>query len=339
MTGAAEPAEPSSSDLEQLVGEDGVARNDSPRRAGGRPAGVNVMTQQAIVGMVVLSGMLTGAWAQEPGAVITLQQIQPAPLPAPPPPLPTIDFKFGMLAVEPFDEGDPVENAPYSAEIVNEVTQDLLDGNRIERRTTGAVARDGRGRVRREHQLAAIGPVVPERDARMVTISDPAAGVHYSLDPVRKVAISSRPPQVRAHVEGAHGPMLFSRRAGPEAALDVHVEPQPPNVQTEQLGTKEYEGVHAEGTRTIATIPAGAVGNVRPIEIVSERWYSPELRVVVYSRRADPRFGDTIYRLTNITRAEPDASLFEVPADYKLEHMKPPSFEPPADPMRAKRLP
>jgi hypothetical protein len=299
------------------------------------------MRQRAIVGMVLLTGMLAGAArAQEPAGVIMLPQIQPPPQPPPPPPLPLIDFKVEMLAVEPLDMGAPVESAPYSAEMVNEVIQDLPDGNRIERRTTGAVARDGRGRVRREHQLAAIGPVVPEGDARMVTISDPVAGVHYSLDPVRKVAMRSRPPRVRAHIEGPPGPMLSGKRAGPEAGPDVRGEPQPPDVQTEQLGTKEYEGVRAEGTRTTATLAAGAVGNVRPIEIVSERWYSPELRVVVYSRRTDPRFGETIYRLTNIRRAEPDASLFQVPADYKREDVKPPSFfEPPSDPTVLKQLP
>jgi hypothetical protein len=301
------------------------------------------MRQLTIRHMVVLSGILAGTvWAQDPAGVIMLAQGQPAPLPMPVPP-PLVDFKVGMLAVESFEIGDPVENAPYSAEIVNEVTQELADGNRIERRTTGLAARDGRGRVRREHQLASIGPVVPEGEARMVTISDPVARVHYSLDPVRKVAIRSRPPRgVRAHraqIDGPAGPMILNKGVGPEVALDVRDEPEPPDVKTEQLGTKEYEGVRAEGTRAIATLPAGAIGNVRPIEIVSERWYSPELRVVVYSRRADPRFGETIYRLTNITRAEPDASLFQVPADYKREDVKPPPFEPPGDPTVVKPLP
>jgi hypothetical protein len=291
------------------------------------------MRQQAVIRIIVLIAMLGGTgWAQEHAGVVVLEQGQPATLPAPFPP-PVIDFKIGMLAVEPLEMGEPVENAPYSADIVNEVTQELPDGNRIERRSTGAVARDSRGRVRREHQLAAIGPVVPDSDARMVTISDPVAGVHYSLDPVRKAAIRSRPPRVRtmigeAAATGRHAaPMIFEKHVGPGAGLEVRGEPALRAVQTEQLGTKEFEGVRAEGTKTIATVPAGAIGNIRPIEIVSERWYSPELGVVVFSRRADPRFGETIYRLTNIIRAEPDPSLFQVPADYKQENMKPLPFE------------
>ncbi|HEX8686715.1 MAG TPA: hypothetical protein VF654_09435, partial [Pyrinomonadaceae bacterium] len=60
------------------------------------------------------------------------------------------------------------------------------------------------------------------------------------------------------------------------------------------------------------------IGNERAIQITSERWYSPELQVVVMTRHSDPRFGETTYRLTNVTRAEPDRSLFEVPAGYAL---------------------
>ncbi len=73
-----------------------------------------------------------------------------------------------------------------------------------------------------------------------------------------------------------------------------------------------------EGTRSTRTIAAGQIGNEKPIEIVSESWFSPDLKTVVYSKRSDPRSGDMIYSLTNISRSEPDASLFAVPADYKL---------------------
>jgi len=79
------------------------------------------------------------------------------------------------------------------------------------------------------------------------------------------------------------------------------------------------EGVEAEGTRTTITIPAGEIGNERAIEIVSERWYSPELQTVVMTRHSDPRFGENSYTLTNISRTEPDKSLFDVPAGYTVK--------------------
>jgi hypothetical protein len=88
--------------------------------------------------------------------------------------------------------------------------------------------------------------------------------------------------------------------------------------KTESLGTRDIEGVTAEGTRSITTIPAGAIGNERPIEIVYERWYSKELQLIVLSKHTDPRFGEQTYRLTNINRSEPDRALFTPPADYKI---------------------
>lgn len=91
------------------------------------------------------------------------------------------------------------------------------------------------------------------------------------------------------------------------------------NEVKEQLGKQVIEGVEAEGTRTTITIPAGEIGNERPIEIVTERWYSPELQLVVMSRQSDPRTGETTYKLTNINRAEPAKTLFEVPAGYTVK--------------------
>ena len=86
---------------------------------------------------------------------------------------------------------------------------------------------------------------------------------------------------------------------------------------TTALGSRDFNGVRADGTRTTWTIAAGRIGNEKPIEIVSERWYSPDLMVVVQSRFADPRTGERIYRLDNLTRAEPAGDLFRVPADFE----------------------
>jgi hypothetical protein len=90
-------------------------------------------------------------------------------------------------------------------------------------------------------------------------------------------------------------------------------------MKKESLGKQAIEGVECTGTKETATIPAGAVGNERAIETVTERWYSPELQLEIMTKTTDPRFGETTYRLGNIVRAEQPKSLFEVPADYKLE--------------------
>jgi hypothetical protein len=101
---------------------------------------------------------------------------------------------------------------------------------------------------------------------------------------------------------------VFRQKSGPN-----------PNEKKENLGKQMIEGVEAEGTRTTITIPAGEIGNERPIEIVSERWYSTELQLVVMTRHSDPRTGETTYKLTNINRTEPVKSLFEVPPGYTVK--------------------
>lgn len=89
--------------------------------------------------------------------------------------------------------------------------------------------------------------------------------------------------------------------------------------KSEKLEARSFDGVQAEGVRITTTIPAGDIGNEQPIEIVNERWYSPELQVVVMTRHSDPRFGETTYRLINIQRSEPSSTLFQVPSDYTVK--------------------
>jgi hypothetical protein len=106
------------------------------------------------------------------------------------------------------------------------------------------------------------------------------------------------------------------RRGNPETKMIE--EKERTGFRNEDLGTQAVEGVNAVGTRTTITIPAGQIGNERAIEIVDERWFSPELKTMVMTRHSDPRSGEVVYHLTNINRTEPDHSLFEIPTDYAL---------------------
>jgi hypothetical protein len=197
-----------------------------------------------------------------------------------------------------------VKGAPYSAQSDTETNQPLVDGNRIYRKIGGQIFRDSEGRTRRESSIPAIGPSVASGTMpQIVFINDAVAGVHYVLHEQEKIARKmTNPPDM------AQGCPMSQHH------LAARAEPQ-----SESLGKQTIEGVEAEGTRTTVTIPAGAMGNERPLVIVSERWYSPELQTVVMSKHNDPRMGETIFRLTNIRREEPAASLFAVPADYTIK--------------------
>ncbi len=246
--------------------------------------------------------------------------------------------EMGIVALDALNVGRAVLNAPYTAEAVTEVTQLLADGNRIEQRTSATIARDSRGRTRREQEGIALGTFVAKNPQPIVTITDPETGVHITLNYEAKVAFRSKPLIVR---RGEEKPAL---PPPPEAgaimtapALEMAFEPadvitsgtvialpiDPPAAEREALESKIIDGIKVEGVRRTVTIAAGAIGNVQPLELVIERWFSPELQVVVMTRRYDPRFGETIYRLTNIQREEPAADLFRIPSDFRIEDMRP----------------
>lgn len=88
--------------------------------------------------------------------------------------------------------------------------------------------------------------------------------------------------------------------------------------KSEPLGQQVIQGLTADGTRETSTIEAGAIGNDRPINVVSERWYSNELQTAVLTTRTDPRTGEETFRLTNVRRGEPGADLFMLPPGYQL---------------------
>jgi hypothetical protein len=218
----------------------------------------------------------------------------------------------------------PVQGAPYSATITNESVQTLADGNRIVQTSTGTTARDSLGRTRQDAPLPAIGNMSPANAPHLVFLQDPVAQVSYTLNLTEKTAMKG-PSFVNSAISVAAGAATVSIRgiasAGPQQMLAFEksaISIDQGRAQTEDLGSQTMEGVLATGTRTTHTIPAGEIGNDKPISIVTEVWTSPDLKTVIYSKRSDPRMGDQTFKLTNIVRAEPDPSQFAVPSDFKV---------------------
>ncbi len=230
---------------------------------------------------------------------------------------------------------NPVKGQPYSADAVTETTQTLADGNHIVNRSSSSIYRDSEGRERREESIGRLGAWNAQGEpAKAVFVSDPVAKVSFTLHPsdhtAEKRSADAMPLNLKMVTAngggrsgtavqtttvltgGEPGPVTvgFARRGIAESASSTKVE---------QLGDQTFEGVVAQGTRTTAVIPAGEIGNERDISIVSERWFSSELGVVVMSKQSDPRMGETVYRLTNINRNEPAHSMFEIPADYTVD--------------------
>jgi hypothetical protein len=229
------------------------------------------------------------------------------------------DFVF--LRTEGGMDNKTVKNSPYSAQSVTEFTQTLGDGNRIHRTTTGSIARDSEGRTRREQTITGIGQMASSGEpVKSVMIHDPVAGTSYSLEPHSHAAIMTHNTGYSVRVSKDVADRVATEKMSAEAMAKMKVRSRgpEPNSKSEELGSQVMEGVSVQGKRVTRTIPAGDIGNDRPLEIVTETWFSPELQVVVMSRTSDPRSGDSVYKLTNVSRAEPDRSLFEVPADYQV---------------------
>ena len=238
----------------------------------------------------------------------------------------------------------PVQGAPYSATMTTESVQTLSDGTRITLTTTGNVARDSEGRTRQDAPLPNFGNLSAADAPHLVFIQDPVAQTNYTLNLTDKTAqkMPAFPGPGPSNVitsGGANGGgkviMQMSGSmppGGPPPLQPVPLGPPPQafmlqrtlttndqdKATTEDLGSQTMEGVQVTGVRTSRTIPAGEIGNDRPITITTEVWTSPDLKTIVSSKRSDPRMGDQTFQLTNIVRSEPDASLFTVPSDFKI---------------------
>lgn len=221
-----------------------------------------------------------------------------------------------LMGFEGMHGGKLVKGAPFSATAVSETTETLQDGSVLHRSSQISMYRDSQGRSRHEATFSGFGPLTASGGPKkLVMISDPVAGVHIMLDSENKVAHKSA---IREH-GGSNG------GSTPDAAFESRMQEREQKeiasglLKKESLGTQTINGVIAEGTRTTRTIPAGQIGNEKPLQIVSERWYSPDLQIVVKSTRTDPRSGTTTYTVSNIQRTEPAATLFSVPADFTVQ--------------------
>jgi len=249
---------------------------------------------------------------------------------------PALQTRTGMVTMR-LDTMDaaPVKGAPFCATVVTEHTQSLADGYRIHTSDSSMLCRDGEGRTRREAGLNLLEAGQQTSAPKLITIADPVAGVRYLLDTENKIA-QKMPLLGEGSVATAEGPgpvhapgkqvMIYQRTGGPGSDVmfnDVTVkkigpdsgEPAP---NSENLGDQTIDGIHVTGTRMTHTIAAGKMGNEKPIIVTSERWYSSELKVTVMTKHDDPWAGELKTELKNVNAAEPDSSLFAVPADYKV---------------------
>lgn len=221
-----------------------------------------------------------------------------------------------LMGFEGMHGGKVVKGAPFSATATSETTSTLQDGSVLHRTSQVTMYRDSLGRSRHEATFTGFGPLTASgTPKKIVMISDHVAGVHIMLDDQQKVAHTSA-----LHTHGGSGTNSESAPAfAGRMQQRMQQEEAAGLLKQESMGTQTINGLVAEGTRTTHTIPAGQIGNEKALQVVSERWYSTDLQIVLKSTRTDPRFGTTTYTVTNLQRTEPAASLFTVPAGYTVQ--------------------
>jgi len=238
----------------------------------------------------------------------------------------------------------PVTGAPYSAQIVTESVQPFTDGNSITHTSTSTVYRDSQGRTRREQNINIVGPSQASGSSvQFITIDDPVSGVHYTLNPSKMIATEMSRPGAPSAVAGSmlptkiipsdgsnvsvtyfssgDGVAVAGGRGGGGGAISIASGTvSADNVTTESLGAETMQGLSCLGTRVTRTIPAGQIGNAQPILITTDKWYSQDLQIEVKTVHSDPRTGTTTTALVNLSRNEPNPSLFTVPPGYTINN-------------------
>lgn len=230
----------------------------------------------------------------------------------------------GYPTFQPDAQAGPVSGKPFWGTESRHTSQTLAHGTHVTDSSTSLFYRDAEGRMRSESKTQAViyDPVAGavcylnlstrryRRDPipRNVGYSIAAIGNRTAFTTLRSSATTASDSKPAAQPQGQMAPGKAEHRA---MLKGIHS-----RALGEDLPAQVVNGIPCRGSRITETIPAGTFGNDRDVKIVSERWYSDDLQVLVKTSNSDPRFGVTNYDLTNIVQAPPDPSLFRVPADY-----------------------
>lgn len=226
----------------------------------------------------------------------------PAPVPAQPrPPVYQRDYAGPQVHI-PGLFISPIANAPFSATVHIVSHEKLPDGSEHIVTTLNHVARTSSGMIYNERRL--LVPAGFRGEPRLLSshIYNPTNRLDITLDPFTHLA---------REIYMTHPPALTP---GPIA---VSSSPTPGLTETD-LGAQTMSGEELHGLRRTRTIAAEHSATGKPVLITDDYWYSPTLSIYLTVSHNDPRTGEQLVAVTDITRGEPDGTRFRVPDDYKI---------------------
>ena len=205
----------------------------------------------------------------------------------------------------------PIPHAPFTATLATEATKYAADGATMTFVNERHIARDGQGRIYEERWLLVPKGGNVKSSMNWIQLADPKQRTLYNCSPIRHIC-----------------DLLVYEPASDLSAATVHpgssrsLPKGDGNVAWEELGNRNIVGIDTEGFRETTTINAGTMGNDQPLTSLSEYWHSPQLGINLLSIRSSPFFGRQSFTITELTAAEPDPQLFELPAGYKVNDQR-----------------
>jgi hypothetical protein len=204
----------------------------------------------------------------------------------------------------------PLPGSPFTATVTTEWKRTLDDGSTVTIGNHRTIARDNTGRIFQERRNLYPAGDSRENDINRLEFADPRAHTITTCWPTARTCQVNyyfapsveTPPSSSGPLNGGKG---FLTR------LD--------------LGSDLVSGVETIGTRETTTLDAGAIGNDRAISVVKEFWYSQQLGINVIEKRQDPRYGAQTFTVGPINLGEPDATLFDIPADFRIDDKRTPN--------------
>lgn len=227
-----------------------------------------------------------------------------------------IDFSF-LLAQDPERGPDGSESnyvpgvsilaipgKPFSGVDIIEWTRTLDDGTTVTTHLTAPLARDSQGRMYREsHHFVSL-------DKKSF-----AYQIHI-YDPITRSKTICYPKSLQCTIQD-YKPRTFFETT-PAGSFDNGNR----FLARESLGSQVIEGIYTNGTRETTTVNPGVLGNDKPLVSTREFWYSDELENNLAVTRIDPREGKQVIWISDISRSEPDPSLFRIPIGYSVRDQR-----------------
>jgi hypothetical protein len=206
----------------------------------------------------------------------------------------------------------PAPGRPFTARDHIVWTRNLEDGTVTNTELYALVARDGQGRIYREHR--SFVPLNSKRESRQFDL--------LILDPVSHSRTTCIIATRRCVVESYHARTTFS--LNPDGLFDHGMR----FLSRINLGHDEIDGMDVNGTRETLQIAAGAVGNNQTLVSTRDFWYSAALQVNLQVTRKDPRIGMQVLQLVDLSITEPDPKIFQVPSGFLVQRLVPETAAP-----------